>query len=660
MTPVRLRETGSEQSGHGRHGRARQGDRSKRAAEADRLELETSATASYRAAIRAFGDVAVALGKDKDLDTLLHLIAVRICQLTDVRRCSIYLRDESTGLFHGQVGHAELDIDARVKRLTAGVAADGFTREIVETKRPVLVSNTRTDPRPIRATMRAWNVLAMLGVPMILKGEVIGIVFLDNEDQPHSFTAGVREIASTFADLAAVAIAQAQINTQMRQSLRTVARQNDLLRRAAVLDDRLAELTLKGADVREIGDAVADLTNKPTAIYDAAYTRRALAMPSWIEGEIAPQLLESPHRDDRAVQDALAALSETRPSVIGPLPSADLHHRFLVAPVTVRESLWGYVVIMEYGRRFGALDTHIARRAATNVALELSAEQRAAMAEWDARSALASELIRGAQDDVMLQRRADFLGVDLESPHLLCLITADEQDPSAIPSPHDVATAVSEITGREDVLAAAVAEGVVVIVSLAAAGTSPETERPKVGELVAQSLVRLSQGGRLIGSLSRPCSCVGDYASAYVEVCQVMRCQRSFGTPECAPIVAAGDLGAGRLFLASADRAEADRFARESLAGLRGEDETRRELMRTLCVFFEQSFSVRKSATALDVHENTVRYRLARIQESTGLDVVGSSDDRLTAQLSLMILKLSGQISTQSPTGSGVGGRISA
>jgi sugar diacid utilization regulator len=608
--------------------------------EGETHDLEGSAASAYRTAIRAFGDVAAALGNAQDLDMLLHMIATRICELAGVRRCSIYLRDESSGLFRGQVGHAALDIDARVKRLIAGVAADGFTREIVETKRPVLVSNAKTDPRPIRSTMRAWDVLAMLGVPMILKGEVIGIVFLDNEDQPHRFTADTREIASAFADLAAVAIAQAQSTAQMRQSLDTVARQNDLLRRAAVLDDRLAELTLKGADIREIGDAVADLTNKPTSVYDAEYRRRALSMPSWVEGEVVPQLLESPHREHAAVREALAALSESRPSVIGPLPEAGLHHRFLVAPVTVRESLWGYVVIMEYGRRFGALDTHIARRAATNVALELSAEQRAALAEWDARSALASELIRGSQDDVMLQRRADFLGVDLSAERMLCLITADEQDPSAIPSPHNIGAALRTELACDDVLAAAVAEGVVVILPAAFGGPSLS----RTGDAVGACLRRLSQGGRLVGSLSRPCSSIGDFPGAYVEVRQVMRCQRSFGAPDGNPVIAAADLGAGRLFLASADREEADRFARESLDGIRGDDHTSQELMRTLFAFFEESFSVRKSATALKVHENTIRYRLARIQDITKLDVVGSADDRLTAQISLMILKLSGSL----------------
>ena len=53
---------------------------------------------AYREAILAFGDVAGALGHVKDLDELLHLIARKICDLSDIGRCSVYLRDESTGL----------------------------------------------------------------------------------------------------------------------------------------------------------------------------------------------------------------------------------------------------------------------------------------------------------------------------------------------------------------------------------------------------------------------------------------------------------------------------------------------------------------------------------------------------------------------------------
>src|SRR5690349_5856395 len=75
---------------------------------------------AYRKAIRAFSDVAVALTDAQDQSALLHLVARKICELAGATRCSVYLRDEETGLYKGQVGHAAKDIDADVQRLTAG------------------------------------------------------------------------------------------------------------------------------------------------------------------------------------------------------------------------------------------------------------------------------------------------------------------------------------------------------------------------------------------------------------------------------------------------------------------------------------------------------------------------------------------------------------
>src|SRR5664279_3911846 len=67
---------------------------------------------SYRGMVRAFHAVAEALTDvDQDLDTLLHLVAAKICELVGVRRCSIYLKDEKSDLFHGQIAHASHDID---------------------------------------------------------------------------------------------------------------------------------------------------------------------------------------------------------------------------------------------------------------------------------------------------------------------------------------------------------------------------------------------------------------------------------------------------------------------------------------------------------------------------------------------------------------------
>ena len=56
--------------------------------------------------------------------------------------------------------------------------------------------------------MRDWNIRSMMGVPMVVRGEVIGLVFLDDEERPHAFDRIDQDIAAAFADLAAVAIAR--------------------------------------------------------------------------------------------------------------------------------------------------------------------------------------------------------------------------------------------------------------------------------------------------------------------------------------------------------------------------------------------------------------------------------------------------------------------
>src|SRR3954452_1370766 len=237
-------------------------------------------TLGYPEVVSAFSEVAHAINEKADLDTLLHLVAERICSLLEIRRCSVYLRDQASGVFRGQVAHADHNIDVAIKQLTAGIEADGFTREILSTQRPVLIVNAQSDPRPVRSAMIEWHVRAMLGVPMVLRGEVIGLLFLDNEELKHDFTPEEQELSQTFANLAAIAISQAQLTAELRSTLSTAAQQNAMLRRAAALEDRLTNLVLEGANLQQIAAAVTELTGKPCAIHDADYRRLASATPS--------------------------------------------------------------------------------------------------------------------------------------------------------------------------------------------------------------------------------------------------------------------------------------------------------------------------------------------------------------------------------------------
>ena len=71
----------------------------------------------YREVVEAFRQVAGAISDESDPDDLLHLIAAKICSLLSIRRCSVYLKDPETGLFHGQVAETGHRVDAAIKKL---------------------------------------------------------------------------------------------------------------------------------------------------------------------------------------------------------------------------------------------------------------------------------------------------------------------------------------------------------------------------------------------------------------------------------------------------------------------------------------------------------------------------------------------------------------
>lgn len=220
----------------------------------------------------------------------------------------------------------------------AGIEADAFTHEIVATRRPVLVADAQNDPRPVRSAMVRWDIRRMLGVPMLGRGQqVIGILYLDNCEEPHDYTRAEQELAATFANLAAIAISQIRTASELRESLHTVARQNAILRRTAAMDERMASAALGGATLADIASLIADIMDKPCAIYDAEYRRLALGKRADDE-EITPQILENGHRNIPEVATTLTSVQPRGASVVGPLPSAGLQHRYLLAPVVVRDA----------------------------------------------------------------------------------------------------------------------------------------------------------------------------------------------------------------------------------------------------------------------------------------------------------------------------------
>ena len=119
------------------------------------------------------------------------------------------------------------------------------------------------------------------------------------------------------------------------------------------------------------------------------------------------------------------------------------------------------------------------------------------------------------------------------------------------------------------------------------------------------------------------------------------------------------ETGAYRLLLSSMtdNPAELRSFHDETVAPLLAYDEQyETELVRTLETFLEENGNVAQTAQRLFTHRHTIRYRLERVKELSGLDV-GSTDGREKLSLGLKAMRVLGIANRGGPaTEAGAGG----
>jgi sugar diacid utilization regulator len=107
-------------------------------------------------------------------------------------------------------------------------------------------------------------------------------------------------------------------------------------------------------------------------------------------------------------------------------------------------------------------------------------------------------------------------------------------------------------------------------------------------------------------------------------------------------VVDAGGLGAYHLIIGATSTRHALAFSRRALAAAIEHDEKHQGcLVDTLRTFLAQRSSLSLAARELGVHVHTIRYRLSKLEELTGL-CLQKAEDRLTLELALRILDLAG------------------
>jgi len=587
--------------------------------------------------LEAFTDIArdaTAVNSPESLDTLLRTVGRRLCELIEVRRCSVYLQS-GPGHFQGRVGYYVFDdIDAGVKQLVSGT--DRFTQEIVATRAPVLVTNAENDPRTVRRTMHRWGVRDMLGVPLVMGEEVVGIIYLDDREKEHDYTDRQIELAQTFANLAALSVRQAALLAEVSQRAAVIEDQRRELAQAGAAHERLTGAVLAGLGLADLVRVLADLLHKPVLVYNL----NQVLMTASARGDAQHNTgLQAAARGTGKAElvTALRAVEPGPSALLPPAPALGCPHRRLVCPMVIEGREAGYLVVLETGSRFSALDARIAQHGATVVTLALFHELRQAGLREQERQEFLGDLLHGGRDPETIARRAQVHGVDLDRPHVL--VRLGDAGTSGRERRAGLATAIAAGLGLADVLTTAVPGGTVLLV---AAPEGPDVAAARaVKQVVLDALGRQDPADPPTVVISAVCRETRDYPRAAVEIRRVMDLLHRMGRR--GHVELAGELAVSRLIAATVPSAQAIEVARQLLAPILEQDRAgSSELLPTLRALLAEDGQVRGTAKRLGVHENTVRYRMARVREVSGIDP-HRLDSLLDLRYCLQILDLAGE-----------------
>ncbi|MBN1936913.1 MAG: GAF domain-containing protein [Anaerolineae bacterium] len=147
-------------------------------------------------------------------DKVLNLIVESAVQVTQAEEGYLLLLDDASNELYLR---AEKNLDDQVARTLRVRVDDSMAGHVLQTGKPVL-SNPLEDQQQFRVKT-GYLVHSMINVPLRTNDHIIGVLGLANKLRSEFFTLADVELASSLADYAAIAIENAQLFDQIRDTL---------------------------------------------------------------------------------------------------------------------------------------------------------------------------------------------------------------------------------------------------------------------------------------------------------------------------------------------------------------------------------------------------------------------------------------------------------
>jgi GAF domain-containing protein/sugar diacid utilization regulator len=436
------------------------------------------------------------------------------------------------------------------------------------------------------------GMVALLGVPLLVGQEVIGVLFAaDRTERP--FEPDEVALLSAFADHAAIALNNARLYDESRSALKqlqaaylTIERQVAIMERAQSVHESLTHVVLKGGGADEIARLLVDHLQGAVTVFDRS---GAVVARCSLDPDIAQQ-----PSDDAVEQARRSGRWATTTDSTGRWHSA--------ATVQAGDTYLG-AVLLTRAEEPTPVDIRTVERAAQIMGLLILKDTAVAEAEERVRGELLTELLVSAPPVGPAQRaRAHARGVDVASLNVVVVAMSETRSASDVGRRLRALSSewnglAGEHRGRATLLAAASEPALV-------AETVHARLRKELGSAVRVVAERVADDnwGRAFELANRCCDLM-----------------RNLGVTDRG---STAERYAMFALLFDTDRAQdLDRFVTDTLGPLLVYDVRRStQLVVTLSSYFANSGNLTRTAKALQVHMNTLLKRLDRVEGVLGED----------------------------------------
>ena len=223
--------------------------------------------------MRSLAEIGQVVNSSLDLDKVLQIVMDTIIQLTGAERGFIVLRNENNDELSTRIARnwEQESLDQSEFAVSRTVIY-----RVINEGQPVLTTNAQEDPRfGGQQSVVAYNLRSILCVPLMLKNDIIGVIYADNRIRSGLFSQKHLELLTAFANQAAVAIDNARLFASVQRTLAEVTELKNLMdsvffsiasgvvttdiQERIVLCNRAAEAILGKINQEVIGHSLVDI-----------------------------------------------------------------------------------------------------------------------------------------------------------------------------------------------------------------------------------------------------------------------------------------------------------------------------------------------------------------------------------------------------------------